>query len=110
MPNPWLALGSAVIVTFTIALGGASQNAALQIVTPNQMRGQVTALFLFMFFVVGALGPSVVAWITDYGFHNDAALRYSLAITHGALGPISLVFVFLTYRPWTREVIRLREV
>jgi hypothetical protein len=37
-------------------------------------------------------------------------LRYSLAITHGVLGPISLVFVFLTYRPWTREVIRLRNL
>jgi MFS family permease len=110
MPDPWLALIAAVLGSFMVAVGGACQNAALQIVTPNQMRGQVTALFLFMFFVVGALGPSVVAWITDYGFHNDAMLRYSLAITHGVLGPVSLIFVFLTYRPWTREVIRLRDL
>ncbi|HKJ74798.1 MAG TPA: MFS transporter [Alphaproteobacteria bacterium] len=110
MPSPWLALGMAVVGNFMVAFGGASQNAALQIVTPNQMRGQVTALYLFMFFVVGAAGPTVVAWITDYVFHNEAALRYSLSITHSVLGPISLVCVLLSYRPWTREVIRLKEL
>ena len=110
MPNPWLALGMALVGNFTIGLGGACQNAALQIVTPNQMRGQVTALYLFMYFVVGALGPTVVAWITDYGFHDESALRYSLSIAHGVLGSISFIFVLLTYRPWTNEVIRLRDL
>jgi hypothetical protein len=28
-------------------------NAALQIITPNQMRGQITALFLFVFNIIG---------------------------------------------------------
>ena len=107
MPNPWLALGMTLAASLTIGLGGACQNAVLQIVTPNQMRGQVTALYLFMFFFVGAFGPTVVALITDYGFHDEAALRYSLSIAHGVLGAISFIFVLLMYRPWTQEAIRL---
>jgi hypothetical protein len=50
-------------------------NAALQIITPNQMRSQITALFLFVFSIIGfGLGPTVVALFTDYVFHAESQI------------------------------------
>ncbi len=54
MPNPFLALFFSGVVNFSAMVGAPSQNAALQIITPNEMRGQVTALYLFMFSVIGS--------------------------------------------------------
>ena len=43
--------------------GAISQISALQIITPNRMRGQVSAVWLFMFTVVQGLGANVLTAI-----------------------------------------------
>ena len=40
--------------------GAPAQNAAIQRIVPNEMRGQVTALYLFMFTFFGAMGSLVI--------------------------------------------------
>jgi MFS family permease len=111
MPNPWLAVLCAAIGSLTIGMGGASQNAALQIVTPNQMRGQVTALYLFIFNVIGTgLGPTVAALLTDYVFRAESELRYALVAMQAFIGPVSLAIIWLGVRPYVREVLRLKEL
>jgi MFS family permease len=53
--------------------------AALQQVTPNEMRAQVSAMYLFVINIVGlGAGPTLVALLTDSVFHDDSMLRYSL--------------------------------
>jgi hypothetical protein len=65
--------------------------AALQRITPNRMRAQVSAVMLFMTNLFGlALGPSAVAAITDFVFSDDAALSRSLSLT--ALPPGGATF------------------
>ena len=61
MPDPYLALAVMAVNNFVAMLVPAPQNAALQIITPNEMRGQVTALFLFIFIfnVVGFGGADI---------------------------------------------------
>ena len=54
--------------------------AALQMITPNQLRAQTTALYYFVINIFGLLGPTAVASVTDFGFGDDNALRWSLAI------------------------------
>ncbi len=55
--------------------------AALQSITPNRMRAQVSALMLFMTNLFGlALGPSIVAALTDFLYADDAALYRSLSL------------------------------
>ncbi|MFC4595763.1 spinster family MFS transporter [Sphingobium tyrosinilyticum] len=73
-----------------------SAAAALQEITPNQMRGQVAAIYLFClsFFGMG-LGPAIVANFTDNVFGYDGALGYSLAITIAIVVPIA---AFLLWR------------
>jgi MFS family permease len=109
MPNPWLAVALEGISTLAIGMGGASQNAALQIVTPNRMRGQVTALYLFLFSVVGmGVGPTVVASITQFVLQSEAMLRYALVATSAIVGPVSLLIIWLGIRPYARAVSELR--
>jgi MFS family permease len=111
MPSPWLAVGCAAIAAFSLGFGGASQNAALQIVTPNQMRGQVTALYLFIFNVIGmGLGPTVAALLTDYVFRAESELRYALVTMQAVIGPISLAIIWLGVKPYVREVLRLKSL
>ena len=56
--------------------------ASFTLITPNRMRGQVTAIYIFCTSILGmALGISCVAWFTDYVFMNDNSLHYSLAVT-----------------------------
>lgn len=55
--------------------------AAIQEITPNAMRGQASALYLFVVNLVGlGLGPTAAALITDFVFRDDAAVAYSLLL------------------------------
>ena len=94
MPSPYLALAGASLNLVLILIGVGPQNAALQVIVPNEMRGQVTALFLFLFTMIGiGIAPTVVALLTDYVFRDELKLRYSIATMHGVLAPLA-AFVF----------------
>jgi MFS family permease len=109
MPNPWLALACAGMLSMVGLMAAPAQNAAIQIITPNQMRGQVTALFLFVFAVVGSGGgPTFVAAIADYVLHSEARINYALAISAGLLAPLSAVIVALGLKAYGRRVGELR--
>ena len=55
--------------------------AAIQEIMPNAMRGQASAIYLFVITLIGlGLGPTAVALVTDFVFADDQALRYSLLI------------------------------
>lgn len=91
VPNPWMALVLAVLNTSVIGMGTGPQNAAFQAIVPNEMRGKITATFLFMFTIGSALGPYVVSSITTYVFGDPDKLRYSLALMHAVLGPLAVL-------------------
>lgn len=53
--------------------------AAIQEITPNEMRGQASAVYLFFLNLIGlGLGPTAVALLTDYVFQDEGMLRYSI--------------------------------
>ncbi|MFL6599770.1 MAG: MFS transporter [Steroidobacteraceae bacterium] len=107
MPTPELAVALLFLQWFFAMLSPGPQNAALQIITPNQMRGQVTALFLFVFNVIGfGAGPTVVALLTDYVFRGENMLRYSLCAAAGVLGPLAAVIVWSGLKGYGESVKR----
>ncbi len=66
---------------FTSSMPFGCAAAAVQEMTPGSMRGQASALYLFVINLIGlGLGPTVVALFTDYVFAADEMLRYSLLI------------------------------
>lgn len=67
--------------------------ASIQRITPNQMRGQASALFILCINLIGfGLGPSIVAFFTDFLFLDDGALGKSLSLTAGLIAPVCLWF------------------
>ncbi len=77
-------VAAALIVPVNIfaAMPWGAANAAVAEVMPPRLRGQGSALYqLVVNLVAGALGPTVVALMTDRVFHDEASLRYSLSIS-----------------------------
>lgn len=95
MPDPAWAIAWLIPSTMGGAIITATGSAALMMITPNQMRGQVTALYYFVINALGlTLGPTAVALVTDYGFGDDGALRWSLAIVSAVASVLALGFLF----------------
>ncbi len=77
--------------------------AALQLITPNQMRAQVSALMLFSTNLFGlALGGSFVAFFTDFVYRSDGALNYSLASVAAIVYPLAAAAIFLGLKHYRR--------
>lgn len=81
---------------FGLALPIGSMFAALQLILPNQIRGQVSALYLFIISLVGiSLGPLLPGLLNDYVFNDANRLGDSLAVTMG-IAATSMAIVFHT--------------
>jgi len=107
MPNGELSL---LCIGVALACGIASavpQNAAIQRITPNAMRGQVTAVYLFMFIVFGALGGQLIGSVTQRVFHHDADLWKAMVSTAAVLMPLAAISISRGIKPYGREVERL---
>jgi MFS family permease len=81
-------------IFFSSFQGGIS-GGVIQLMTPNQMRGQAVALYFLFANLLGlGLGPTVVAATTDYVFKSDAAIGQSIALSGGILTPIAIVIMW----------------
>jgi MFS family permease len=110
MPSGGLAL---VCHGVAVACGLASsvpQNSAIQRITPNEMRGQVTAIYLFMFIVFGALGSQLIGTITQRVFQSDALLWKTIVLTASVLMPLAAFAISRGIKPYGREVARLEAL
>lgn len=87
MPTEPLALMFLAPVFFFGAFASGAAPAALGAVTPNEMRGQVSALYLLSINFLGiGIGPTVPALFTDYLFQDEAKLGLSLILTAAVTG------------------------
>ena len=110
MPTAFLSNLMLGLSGFCISFGIGPQNAALQVITPGEMRGQITALFLFVFNIFGfGLGATIVALFTQYVFGSDALLRYALATTVAVLAPVALVILASGLKAYGKSVERARS-
>ena len=108
MPTPELALAFNAVGFLTLAMAGPMLNAVMLIVTPNQIRGQVMALYLFIFTVIGqGLGPVITGATTDFVFTSPDDLRWSIMVLHIAFLPAALAVTWLGWKPYREEVERL---
>ncbi len=102
MPSAPLALLVLVPTIFLKCSYYGNTGAVLQLVTPNQMRAQVTALQIFFGNIVGmTVGASAIAALTDFVFHDDGAVRYSLAIIAAIFCPAGALVLRACLKPYT---------
>jgi MFS family permease len=110
MPTATLALALMAIGTL---VGQASQGViltAIQDVTPNRLRGQVTALTLLAVNLIGlGLGSSIIAAFTDFVFGDEQSLRYSIALTGAIFLPIMAIMLAKGMPIYRAEIDRLER-
>ena len=69
--------------------------AAIQQIMPANMRAQGSALYLFVINLIGlGLGPSAVAWCTDYVFQDPNKVNLSLMWVGTFFGLLSAVLLY----------------
>jgi MFS family permease len=93
VPLVWVAIFVAGI-TFN-AYNGVGPMAVNQ-VTPNQYRAQVSAVYLFVVNALGlGVGPTLVPLLNDHLFHDPLKIRFSLIIVVfcAALGAVTLLWI-----------------
>lgn len=104
IPDPfWSSIAFGCAAFFGIA-GAVPQNAAIQRVALNDMRGQVTAFYLFMFTFFGAMGSWFIGAISD---HVTGNLGQAILFTACTILPLAAFLMFKAIRPYREEVERL---
>jgi MFS family permease len=105
--NPYWVLGCIGGTIFLTGIPSGLGPAALQSITPNEMRGQITAIaFLVLALVATTLGNTLVGLLTDYVFVDPKAVRSSaviVAIFASILGIISLRLGLRAYERTAEE-------
>ena len=106
MSAPTSSLTVALLVPslFFLSLPVGSSYASLRIIFPNQLKGQVSAVFLFAITLIGlTLGPLWPGLLNDYAFRNGNMVGCSVAITVGISSIVTAILFRLSYRPYRKH-------
>ena len=99
--EPYWVLGCVGGIVFFTGFPSGLGPAALQWITPNEMRGQVTAVYLFILSLIsGTATPAAVGYFTSYFFMDDKAVRSSavlVGVVAAVLGTCSLLIGLRAY-------------
>ena len=84
--------------------------AAIQQMMPNPMRGQASAVYLFVINMIGlGLGPTAVAACTQYLFGRDDAVNYSLVVVTVIASALAALFLWSGLKPFLGSLDRLSK-
>ena len=89
--------------------------AALQEMMPNNLRGQMSAIYLFVINLIGlAVGPLVLALMTDYVFDEASfgltGIRWSLLSTTTFAHLVATILLWRGMRAFRESVDRLASI
>ncbi len=99
--HPGAAVALLALATFVLSMPQGLAPTIIQLVAPNRLRAQVTAIFILVAVLTGYTGgPASVALLTDYVFRDEGALNYALAIVSGVLTPIGVAFLVWGLKPY----------
>ncbi len=105
-----IAIAAGCVGAFALAMPFGVAPAALQEIMPNPMRGQASAMYLFVVTIIGlGIGPTAVALFTDFVFKDELALRFSLAIVSMAATLVAAVLLLSSLKPYRQSVQHLKE-
>lgn len=106
--SEWVALAGVGMFLFGTCMPWGCAAAAVQEITPNQMRGQLSAIYLFCinFFGMG-FGATLIAFFTDSVFGNDLAVGLSIATVIVITAPLSVLVLLLARKPYREALDRI---
>ncbi len=114
--NVYLIAGSGTLAAilmvpgvFALAMPFGAAAAAIQEIVPNQMRGQASAVYLFIVNLIGlGVGPTAVALVTDYVFADDMQLKWSMLIVSTVACLAAIAFLAAGLKPYRESLQRTR--
>lgn len=110
MADPWLSVAFSGLAGLAAMMGAPTQNAALQSIVPNHMRGQITALYLLTYTLAGqGIGPSFIAAITEHVVGDEQGLRYALAGSAAVMMPLAIFIMSLGLRTYSAAIGELKR-
>jgi MFS family permease len=105
VPDPFVAMLLLGLSNFFFSFAFGVGPAALQIMTPNQLRAQVAAIYVLCMGLIGLLlGPTSVALLTDYAFRDPMKVGYSISVVAAVTGPLSAALLFFARGPYRRAI------
>ncbi len=106
VPQAWIAIVLLIPITFFMAMPAGLGNTALQVIAPNQLRGQVMATYLLVTnFLAYLLAPLIVALLTERVFQDEKAIGYSLAVMAVVTYPTAAICLSFALKHF-REALR----
>ncbi len=102
-------LAMLVIAMFFASFPMPTSTAAMQTLAPNQMRAQISALFLLVSNLIAlGIGTTVVALFTDRVFGTPAAVGHSMSIVNVAAAALAALLLGAGCRHYRRSLERER--
>ncbi|MCE2658344.1 MAG: MFS transporter [Rubrivivax sp.] len=96
LPNPHLSMAFVWMALAFAGMGLPPVLAAIQALTPDQFRGQASAVLYVLIFIVAFAGIPLAGGLTDGLFKDRNSLHLSLALMAVVFGSLSLVLVART--------------
>lgn len=107
MPDSTLAFVMLAIAYPCMTMHGVG-GVALQLITPNEYRARMTALYFFVVNLIGlGFGPMLIALLTDNLFEDDAMLRYSIATVTAIALPAAAIILTWGFKGFARDLARM---
>lgn len=108
MPTPELALTGYVMAGLFANYPTAQALASIAEITPNQMRGTVTAVYILIMGIGGAgLGPFAIGWVTDNVFADPMKIHHSMALVTLVTGTTGTILIALGLRSFRASLARV---
>jgi len=113
--TPLMPTGESALLLMSLAAmfgiaGAVPQNAAIQRIAPPAMRGQVTAIYLFMFTFFGAMGSLIIGMVTHRIVGDPDKLWQAMVITAAVLLPLATYSMYRGIKPYGQEIKRLDDL
>lgn len=109
-PDTTLALGAHVITSLFAIWSVTAALAGLNQITPNQLRGQITAIYTLFTGLIGVtVGPLMVGLLSDHIFPGAKGLQPSLAVMYAFGGAGGVLLLLLARKSYSDAVIRARS-
>ena len=90
----WMSVALLAPAMFFASFPMPASTAAMQILPPNQMRAQISALFLLISNLIGlGLGTTLVALLTDRLFKNPAMVGSSISLLNAFAVALTLLLL-----------------
>jgi MFS family permease len=111
LPSPELVLAGYCIAGLFTNFPTAQALAAVAEITPNQLRGFVTALYILVIGIAGAgLGPPIMGFVTDAVFGDPMKIHYSVALVTFVMGTLGVTLIAYGLKSYRASLSRVTWV